>query len=375
MTDPLGVAIIGYAFMGKAHSAAWRNVAASFDVPAYQQRVLVGRTATAARQAAERYGWQQSSTDWRELLERDDIHIVDICTPGWNHAEIAIAALAAGKHVLVEKPLANSVAEATEMVRAAEEAAQRGVRSMLGFNYRRIPALVLARGLVAQGRLGTIRQVRAAYLQDWLSDPAAAMSWRLRKETAGSGALGDIASHAVDLLQFVLSEQAVSATGRLHTFVTERPGPNGREPVTVDDAVWANLELASGAIASVEASRVATGQKNSLQLEVYGSAGALRFDLERLNELEFLDASQALPEQGFRKILCTESSHPYLQAWWPPGHIIGWEHTFSHQIRDFLLNIAEGTDPSPSFADGLQVQRVLEAISDSSSSGGQRRQL
>lgn len=375
MSGPLGVAIIGYAFMGRAHSAAWRNVAASFEVPNYEQKLLVGRDAEAAESAARRYGWQQSATDWREALERDDIQIVDICTPGWNHAEIAIAALAAGKHVLVEKPLANSVAEATEMVQAAEQAAERGIRSMVGFNYRRIPALALARELVAVGRLGAVRQVRAAYLQDWLSDPTAAMSWRLRQETAGSGALGDIASHAVDLLQFVLGEQATSATGRLQTFVPSRPGPTGPEQVTVDDAVWAHLELPSGALASVEASRVATGRKNALQLEVYGSEGALRFDLERLNELEFMDATEPLSEQGFRRILSTESVHPYLEAWWPPGHIIGWEHTFSHQIRDFLLNINNGTAPSPSFAEGLQVQRVLEAISNSSSLDGQRVSL
>ncbi|WP_394940700.1 Gfo/Idh/MocA family protein [Psychromicrobium sp. YIM B11713] len=372
MNSNLGVAIIGYAFMGKAHSAAWRSVAASFEVPGYEQKLLVGRDAAAAQAAAERYGWQQSATDWRTVLERDDIQIVDICTPGWTHAEIAIAALAAGKHVLLEKPLANSLAEAEEMAAAARAAEARGIRSMLGFNYRRIPALVLAKELVATGRVGEIRQVRVAYLQDWLSDPSAEMSWRLRKETAGSGALGDIASHAVDLLQFVTNDEVRSASARMRTFVPSRPGPEGQEKVTVDDAIWATLELSSGAVASVEATRMATGRKNALQLEIYGEKGALRFDLERLNELEFLDATEPREEQGFRRILVTEASHPYLSAWWPPGHVIGWEHSFSHQIRDFLQSISNGTAPSPSFAEGLQVQRVLKAIESSDAAQGLR---
>lgn len=245
--DALGVAVIGYAFMGKAHSAAWRNVGAVFDVPRYEQKVLVGRDATATAAAAERYGWAESETDWRRVLERDDIQVVDICTPGWTHAEIAIAALAAGKHVLVEKPLANSVTEARNMVEAAARAESRGVFSMVGYNYRRVPALALARELVAAGRLGTIRQVKGSYLQDWLADENAGMSWRLRKETAGSGALGDIASHVVDLIQFVLGEKVRSVSGRLQTFVPSRPGPDGLEPVTVDDAAWATLDLESGA--------------------------------------------------------------------------------------------------------------------------------
>jgi predicted dehydrogenase len=361
----LGVAMIGYAFMGKAHSNAWRNVASFFDVPAFEQTVLVGRDAAGVEEAAAKYGWAETSTDWRAVLDRDDIDIVDICAPGWMHAEIAIAALAAGKHVLVEKPLANTLAEAESMAAAAQAARARGVQSMIGFNYRRVPALALARELVAEGRVGTVRQVRAAYLQDWLADETAPMSWRLRKETAGSGALGDIASHAIDQVLFLLGDRVTEVSGRLHTFVERRPGVDGLEDVTVDDAAWATLSLASGAIASVEVSRVATGRKNALTLEIYGDKGSLLFDLENLNELHFLDATAPAREQGFRRILVGEPEHPYLEAWWPQGHIIGWEHTFTHEIRDFLTAIGTGTPPSPSFEDGLEVQRILNAIEES----------
>lgn len=362
---PLGVAMIGYAFMGKAHSNAWRNVAGFFDVPAFEQKVLVGRDAGQVAEAAARYGWAEAATDWRSVLERDDIDIVDICAPGWMHAEIAVAALQAGKHVLVEKPLANTLAEAEAMTAAARSAGERGVQSMIGFNYRRVPALALARELIAEGRLGTVRHIRAAYLQDWLSDAGAPMTWRLRKETAGSGALGDIASHAIDQVLFLLGDAVTEVSGRLHTFVDRRPGPEGPEDVTVDDAAWATLTLASGAIASVEVSRVATGRKNSLKLEIYGDKGTILFDLEALNELGFLDATLPVREQGFRRILVNEPEHPYLAAWWPQGHIIGWEHTFTHQVRDFLTAISTGTRPSPSFEDGLAVQRILAAVEES----------
>jgi predicted dehydrogenase len=361
----LGVAAIGYAFMGKAHSNAWRNVASFFDVPAFEQKVLVGRDREKVAEAAARYGWSESTTDWRQVLERDDIHIVDICAPGWMHAEIAIAALEAGKHVLVEKPLANTLAEAEAMTNAARAARARGIQSMIGFNYRRVPALALARELIAEGRLGTVRHVRAAYLQDWLADAESPMTWRLRKETAGSGALGDIASHAIDQIQYITGQTIVEASGVLKTFITQRPGPDGLEDVTVDDAAWATFWLTGDMGASVEASRVATGQKNSLQIEVYGTEGALTFDLENLNELNFLDATVPVREQGFRRILVNEPEHPYMDAWWPQGHIIGWEHTFTHQIRDFLAAIDAGTPPSPSFEDGLNVQRVLAAIEES----------
>jgi predicted dehydrogenase len=367
---PLGVAMIGYAFMGRAHSHAWATVGSFFEVPAFERRVLVGRDAAGVAAAASAFGWSESTTDWREVIARPDIDIVDICTPGHLHAEIATAALAAGKHVLVEKPLANTLAEAEAMEGAAARASAAGVVSMVGFNYRRIPALALARKIVSEGRLGAIRQVRASYLQDWLVDASAPMSWRLRRETAGSGALGDLASHAVDQLQFLLGELVTEVSARTHTFVTERPGELGPEPVTVDDAVWANLSFGSGARGSLEVSRVATGRKNALSIELFGSTGALRFDLEQLNELWFLDATEPIETQGFRRILVTEPEHPYLAAWWPQGHMLGWEHSFVHEVRDLLLAIESGGPGSPSFADGLAVQRVLAAIETSAAARG-----
>jgi predicted dehydrogenase len=369
---PLGVAMIGYAFMGKAHSNAWRNVASYFDVPAFEQKVLVGRDAPAVAQAAEKYGWAESATDWRSVIDRDDVHVVDICAPGWMHAEIAIAAFAAGKHVLVEKPLANTLAEAEAMTTAAAAARAKGIQSMIGFNYRRVPALALAKALIAEGRLGTVRHVRAAYLQDWLADAESPMTWRLRKETAGSGALGDIASHAIDQIQYLTGQTILETSGVLRTFVTQRPGPEGLEDVTVDDAAWATFWLTGDMGASVEASRVATGQKNSLQIEVYGTEGALSFNLENLNELGFLDVTVPVREQGFRRILVNEPEHPYMAAWWPQGHVIGWEHTFTHQIRDFVTAISAGEAPSPSFEDGLQVQRVLAAVEESANNKSTR---
>ncbi|MFE7604778.1 Gfo/Idh/MocA family protein [Brachybacterium paraconglomeratum] len=361
---PLGVALIGYAFMGRAHSQAWRTVGAAFDVPPIARRVIVGRDEQAVAEASRRLDWEEHATDWREAITRDDVDIVDICTPGFLHAEIAIAALEAGKHVLCEKPLANDPAEAERMVEAARAARERGQVAALGHTYRRVPALAHARDLVAAGRLGEIRQIRASYLQDWLVDAEAGMTWRLRKETAGSGALGDIGSHAIDQIQYVTGQQVTAVRGRLATMVPERPGPDGPEPVTVDDAAWATLELDGGAIASVEASRMATGAKNELALEVYGTKGALRFDLERLDELWFLDATAPVAEQGFARVLVTEPEHPYLEGWWPQGHILGWENAFTNQARDLLLAVRD-RDPaaySPDFEDGLALQRILEAV-------------
>ena len=301
------------------------------------------------------------------MLDRDDVDVVDICLPGHLHAEVAIAALEAGKHVLVEKPLANTVAEAEKMLAVAQAAHERGVASMVGFNYRRVPALALARDLVAAGSLGVVRQVKVAYLQDWLADADAPMTWRMRKETAGSGALGDLASHAVDQVRFLLGEDVVSVSGSTETFVPQRSGADGPEDVTVDDAAWATLRTSAGAVASLEVTRMATGRKNSLSIEVYGSEGALAFDLERLNELSVCTD----PAVGFTRRLVTEADQPYVGAWWPPGHVLGWDHTFTSQAADFLTAIASGDEPSPSFADGLAVQRVLAAIEESGARSGQ----
>ena len=365
----IGVGMVGYAFMGAAHSLAWQTVGRVFDLPVRPALAAIcGRDEAAVRAAASRYGWAAAETDWRALIARDDVHLVDIAAPGDLHAPIAIAALRAGKHVLCEKPLANTVAEAEEMTAAAAQARATGARAMLVFNYRRVPALALARRLIAQGRLGTLRHVRAAYLQDWLTDPAFPLTWRLQAGHAGSGALGDLGAHIVDLTQYLTGELITGVSGATSTFVTERPLPGEparRGPVTVDDAVTFTARLGSGALASLEATRFAAGRKNALRIELNGSAGSLGFDLERLNELQFYDHSEDAATAGFRRILVTEPDHPYLSAWWPPGHTLGWEHTFTHQFRDLLTALADGSDPEPSFADGLQVQRVLDATARS----------
>ncbi|KUO08240.1 Gfo/Idh/MocA family protein [Streptomyces sp. DSM 15324] len=385
----LGVGMVGYAFMGAAHSQGWRTVGHVFDLPLRPVlAAIAGRDAHAVRAAADKHGWAAAETDWRALVARDDVHLVDICTPGDSHAEIAIAALAAGKHVLCEKPLANSVAEAEAMVAAADAARARGQVAMVGFNYRRVPALTYAHRLIAEGRLGAVRHVRVSYLQDWLVDPDFPLTWRLQREHAGSGALGDLGAHIVDLAQYLTGELLVGVSAQLETFVRERPrldgassAPTGlnapaapttsgdtrpaRGPVTVDDAAVFTGRLASGALATFEATRMAPGRKNALHLEVNGELGSLAFDLERLNELSFLDHREPAATAGFRRIVVTEAEHPYLEGWWPPGHALGYEHTFAHQARDLVEAVASGTDPVPTFADGLQVQRVLAAVEES----------
>ena len=377
----LGVGMVGYAFMGAAHSQAWRTAGRVFDLPlAPSMRAVCGRNAAAASAAASKLGWDSYETDWRALIARDDIDLVDICTPGDSHAEIAIAALTAGKHVLCEKPLANTVAEAEAMVAAAESARARGVRSMVAFNYRRVPALALARNLVASGRLGIVRHVRAVYLQDWIVDPQFPLVWRLQKEKAGSGALGDIAAHIVDAAQFVLGDRLTGVSAITETFIKERPLPSASSglsasggvdtgPVTVDDAALFLGRFAGGAVATFEATRFATGRKNAMRIEINGSQGSLAFDFESMNELSFFDGTDPAETAGFRRILVTEPGHPYLEAWWPPGHLIGYEHTFTHEVRDLIVAIGKGEDPTPSFADGLQVQRVLAAV-EASAAGG-----
>src|SRR5919202_578629 len=374
MPPTLGVGLIGYAFMGAAHSQAWRTAPHFFDLPLTPDlAVLVGRDRVRLEAAAARLGWRETETDLRRLLERDDVALVDVCTPGDSHAEIAIAALEAGKHVLCEKPLANSVAEAEAMAEAAARAAARGVRSMVGFTYRRVPAIGLARELVAQGRLGEIRHVRAQYLQDWIADPAAPMSWRLQKERAGSGALGDIGAHIVDLTQHITGQRLTGVSALLETFVEERPLPasegslsgvagQGTGTVTVDDAAVFLGRFDGGALGSFEATRLALGRKNDLRLEVNGSRVSLDFDFEDMNVLHFFDGTEPAETAGFRRIVVTEPEHPYVAALWPAGHGLGYEHGFTHQVVDLVTAIAKGDDPAPSFADGLQVQRVLDAV-------------
>ena len=374
----LRVAMIGYGFMGAAHSQAWRTAPRVFDLPLdVEMAVVVGRNADAVADAAAKWGWAESATDWREVIVRDDIDVVDIVTPGGSHAEIAIAALEAGKHVMCEKPLANAVAEAEAMTDAAERASARGIRSMVGFTYRRVPAVTLMRDLIAEGRIGRVQQVRASYRQDWLVDPEMPLGWRLQKEHAGSGALGDIGAHAIDLAQFVTGQDLTSVSGVLETIVSERPvqgtgsglsgtAGEGRGPVTVDDVAIFTGRFASGVLASFEATRFATGRKNALAIEVSGDRGALAFDFEDLNVLQWYDRTAPSEVQGFTRIIATEPEHPYVAAWWPAGHMLGYEHGFSHQVKDLVEAIDDGTDPHPSFAEGLHVQRVLAAVEQSS---------
>ena len=373
----LGVGLVGYAFMGRAHSFGWRNAPRMFDLPMDPRlAVLVGRNADSALAASGELGWSETATDWRRLLDRDDIDLVDICTPGDSHAEIAIAALRAGKHVLCEKPLSNTVSEARAMV-AAAAAAPAGVKAMVGFNYRRVPAVRLARDMIVAGRLGRIHHVRAVYLQDWIVDPEFPLVWRLRQDRAGSGALGDIGAHIIDLAQFMTGARITEVTAVTETFVKDRPlpsessglsatGSTERGEVTVDDAALFLARFDDGAVGSFEATRFATGRKNQLRIEINGSAGSLAVDLESMNELQYYDGSDESDIAGFRRVLATEPGHPYLSGWWPAGHVLGWDHTFVHEIADLVTAIGNDTPVAPTFADGLRVQRILGAVLTSS---------
>jgi predicted dehydrogenase len=381
----LRVAMVGHGFMGAAHSQAFRVAPRFFDLPLRPvMDTLVGRNAEATTAAAEKWGWAKTANDWRDVVNDPDIDLIDICSPGSTHVEIAVAALEAGKHVLCEKPLANTVAEAETMAEAAARAAEKGVFAMVGFTYRRVPAITFMRDLVAQGRLGDIRRIQANYLQDWLVDEDGPMTWRLDKEKAGSGSLGDIGAHAIDAVQFITGQTLDSVSGLLHTFVTERPlldetatksgsiaGVAGSErgAVTVDDSALFTAKLSGGAVGQFEATRFATGRKNAFRIEISGSKGAVSFDLERENELEFYDGERPATELGFTRILVTEPEHPYYAAWWPTGHTIGYEHGFSHQLVDLVNDLAASRQPRPSFAEGLQVQRVLDAVERSSDAG------
>jgi predicted dehydrogenase len=364
----LNVAMIGYDFMGRAHSNAWRQVAHFFqDLPVEPVlKIVVGRTEAKVQDAAVRLGFESAATSWQAVLARKDIDIVDICTPGDSHAEIAVAAAEAGKAILCEKPLANTLADAERMHAAASRA---GVVNMVCHNYRRCPAVALAKQIIDAGDLGTIYHYRGLYLQDWIVDPNFPRVWRLEKARAGSGSLGDILSHTMDLSRHLVGEP-VEVSGLLKTFIHDRPlpdDPNRRGKVDVDDSAQALVKFANGAVGYYEGSRFAPGRKNYNRFEINGSKGSLVWDLERLNELELYVESG--PSSGFRTISVTDGKHPYVAAWWPPGHIIGYEHSFTHTVYDFLKAVAEGTSPRPDFEDGLKNQRVLEAIERSAATG------
>jgi predicted dehydrogenase len=393
----LRIALIGYSFMGSIHAQAWTTAPRFFDLDVVPVLAAVcGRDKEAAQSFADKFGVGRVETDWRALVEDPEIDAVDICVPGNLHAEIAIAALQAGKHVLCEKPLANTLAEAEKMALAAEEAKAWGALAMVGFSYRRTPALAYARELVRDGRLGTIRHIRASYLQDWIVDEDFPLVWRLDKDKAGSGALGDIGAHILDLAQYVTGHRLAGISALTETFVKTRPlagsssglqalpglgtssGLRGqgqdkaeRGTVTVDDAAVVIGRTAEGALATFEATRFATGRKNAIRHEVNGSLGSLAFDFEDLNELWFHDHTTPPESAGFRRILVTEPNHPYAGAWWPPGHGLGYDHAFVHQAADFARCIARGEQPEPSFAEGLQIQRLLDAAETSAANNAQ----
>jgi predicted dehydrogenase len=364
----LNVAMIGYDFMGRTHSNAWRQVARFFaDVPFEPVlKVVVGRTEAKVKEAQARLGFEESATSWQDVLRRKDIDIVDVCTPGDSHAAIVVAAAEAKKAILCEKPLANDLAEAERMHAAAKKA---GVVNMVCHNYRRVPAVALAKKLIDDGKLGDIHHYRGVYLQDWIVDPNFPRVWRLEKARAGSGSLGDILSHTMDLSRHLVGEP-VEVSGLLKTFIGERPLPDGsgkRGKVDVDDSAQALVKFASGAVGYYEGSRFAPGRKNYNRLEINGSKGSIVWNLERMNELELYVESG--PLSGFSTIDVTDAKHPYIAAWWPPGHIIGYEHSFTHTVYDFLKAIKDGKSPRPDFDDGLKNQRVLDAIERSSTSG------
>lgn len=376
----LNVGIIGYQFMGKAHSNAWLQAQKFFDLPAKPVlKVACGRREEPLQAFADNWGWQEIETDWRKVIARDDIDIIDVAVPQNLHAEIAIEAAKAGKHIFLEKPMALSVAQSKEMLAAAEAS---GVVHYLNHNYRRTPAVRLAKKLIDSGEIGEIYHWRGAYLQDWIADPNFPLTWHLQKEIAGSGPHGDLNSHSVDLARYLVGDIA-EVTAMTRTFIEERPmpsaeaatfkgGTSGTEKgkVTVEDAAFMVVMFKNGALGSFEASRFATGRKNYNYFEIYGSNGAIVFNLERMNELQFLSKKDGAGTQGFRTILATEAGeHDYIAHWWPPGHIIGYEHEFVHAMTDFVDAVVNKTPIAPNFADGVAEMQVLEAGLESAATG------
>jgi predicted dehydrogenase len=361
----LNIALIGYGFMGRAHSNAWRQVRSFFDVP-YEPvlKVICGRDEARVTKAADRFGWEKHSTSWEDVVARKDIDLVDICSPGDTHLPIAVAAAHEGKFIFCEKPLANTLADAEEMLAAVRA---NSCLHMICHNYRRAPAVALARELIGRGRIGNIYHYRGTYLQDWLVDPDFPRVWRLEKARAGSGALGDLLSHSIDLARYLVGE-ITEVSGLLKTFIPERPLPESRTmaPVEVDDAALSLVKFENRAVGTIEATRFAAGRKNYNRFEINGSRGSIVFNLERMNELE-LYVDEGL-ESGFRTIQVTGKGYPYMEGWWPRGHIIGYEHTFTHTVLDLLKAVAEGRLPTPNFEDGVRNQLVLEAVERSAES-------
>ena len=376
MPQEVNVGLIGYSFMGKVHSHAFKDMSFFFpETAAYPvMKAICGRNEANVSDAAKTFGWQSYETDWKTLIGRDDIHLVDVSTPGDSHAEIAIAAAEAGKHVFCEKPLANNLAEARAMADAVRNA---GVKSMVAYNYRRVPAVALAKKLIEEGRIGDIYHWRAVYLQDWIMDPDFPLVWRLQKEKAGSGPHGDLNAHIIDLARYLVGDIS-EVSGMQQTFIKERPiaeeidaalgastgGSSQMGQVTVDDTTLFLARFENGAVGTFEATRFAGGRRNGNRFEINGSKGSIAFNLEKMNELQYYNREDEDHIQGFREIIVNEGVHPYMDHWWPPGHIIGWEHTFIHEGYD-LMQASGGADDNlhPDFDEGVKDQAVLEAVS------------
>lgn len=366
----INVGMVGYKFMGKAHSHAYRDVGMFFNMDAkVTMKAICGRDQQAVQQAAEQFAWESYETDYMKLVERDDIDVIDVNAPSNAHKDIVIAAAKAGKHVICEKPLALNLKDAREMLQVAQES---GIKHGICFNYRFLPAVQLAKQIIDEGRLGEIRHYRASYLQDWLVNPQFPLAWRLKKEVAGSGAHGDLNAHCIDLAHFLIGDFD-QVIGVSRTFVKQRPIPSFSTglsaqasdeygEVTVDDATVFLAQFKNGALGSFEATRFATGCKNGNIFEINGSKGSIRFNLERLNELEVFFLDDAPHLQGYRTIVVTEEVHPYIANWWPPGHIIGYEHGFIHLAYEFIQATTKDKPFTPSFEDGVKCQEVLEAV-------------
>lgn len=367
----VSIGMLGYAFMGKAHVNAFKTMPYIMWPPPAIPRlaVLCGRNEKAVAEAQVRYGFERYCTDWHDLVADPDIEVFDNSAPNNLHAEPCIEAARTGKHILCEKPLARNAEEAKSMLDAVTAA---GVKHMVAFNYRFVPALRLAHDLIHSGRIGDIYHFRGQYLQEWIADPEFSMVWRLRGDVAGSGALGDLGSHTIDLARWLIGEVG-AVHGLTRTFVPERPlEGGGRERVTVDDAAIAMLEFENGAIGTVEATRFAPGRKNYHTVEINGSKGSIHFNLERLNELQVYSTEDPPDIQGFHDVLVTESHHPYYAYWWPQGHIIGWEHTFVHEMYHFLSAVVKDEPVAPygaTFEDGYRNAVIADGIVESSRSG------
>lgn len=372
----INVGLIGYQFMGKAHSNAYRQVGRFFpELPVeVGMHTICGRNEAKVSEAAAQMGWENVETDWRKVVANPEIDVIDISTPGNLHAEIAIAAAQAGKAVFCEKPIGNTLEEAERMAAAVKAA---GVPNAVFHNYRKAPAASLVKRFIEEGKLGTIYHMRAVYLQDWIADPNFPLVWRLQKEIAGSGTHGDINAHIIDMARYLLGEFD-EVVGLLHTFVKKRPlageidanlgakASTEMGDVTVDDAAMFLAKFKNGALGTFEASRFAVGRKNHHRWEINGSKGSVVWDLEKMNELQFYSELDEEGTKGFRTIQATEGSHPYAGHYWPVGHIIGYEHTFINLLADAFTNLAEGKPISPDMNDGLENQRVLDAVERSS---------